>query len=173
MRQDRTSALTGVHQKKWPRLSSLRPSVHLRQKNSDAASSVVSLWAEAVFSSYCFGFIIVSLYSIYLWFDLGVVVRLLLMSAVYRLVWMWVWRCATGLSPSPSDVSKLCSSGESSLKNSRLRERTVTYTHVLHFSWLNESLQSKIHTIFILLLWTFINSIFWFVFHSLKETKAS
>lgn len=66
------------------------------------------------------------LYSvIYLRSDLGAVVRLLLESAAYRLVWMRAWLSVAGLSPSPSDVSKLWSSGEPSLKKSRLRERTV------------------------------------------------
>lgn len=72
------------------------------------------------------GFTFELLYYIYLRFDLGVVVRLLLVSAAYRLVWMRVLLSVAGLSPSPSDVSKLWSSGEPSLKKSRLRERTVT-----------------------------------------------
>lgn len=63
---------------------------------------------------------------IYLRSDLGAVVRLLLESAAYRLVWTRAWLSGAGLSRSPSDVSKLWSSGEPSLKKSRLRERTVT-----------------------------------------------
>lgn len=129
MRQVRTSARTGVHQKQTMRVE------RFKAQRDDGVRKALTLhlllflckrqqhYSAQTERAFTFGL----LYSvIYLRSDLGAVVRLLLESAAYRLVWMRAWLSVAGLSPSPSDVSKLWSSGEPSLKKSRLRERTAT-----------------------------------------------
>lgn len=128
MRQVRTSARTGVHQKQMMRVERFKAQRNDGVRKTLTLHLLLFLCKQQQHSgqterAFTFGL----LYSvIYLRSDLGAVVRLLLESAAYRLVWMRAWLSVAVLSPSPSDVSKLWSSGEPSLKKSRLRERTVT-----------------------------------------------
>lgn len=131
MRQVRTSARTGVHQKQMMRVERFKAQRNDGVRKTLMLHLLLSLCKREQHSgqterAFTFGL----LYSIYLRFDLGAVVRLLLVSSAYRLVWLRVWLSVAGLSPSPSDVSKLWSSGEPSVKKSRLRERTVTQRNV-------------------------------------------